>query len=78
VSGVIIARALQRIPPATRVLGAEWLFIVSTVAWPISQFTWASSEPPNVLALSWLAIIVTCIDIIVSADAREAIEKGTE
>jgi hypothetical protein len=43
------------------------LLILSLIGWPLTQFTIARDEPPVVLALSWLAIILTAVGIIVSA-----------
>jgi fatty acid desaturase len=64
--------------PKTRVRIAWVTLIVALVNWPLSQFTWASAEPPNILALSWLAIIFTCWDIIATADVRkEQDENGS-
>lgn len=34
------------------------------IAWPISQMTWASNEPPTTLGLSWLAMIFVAYDIL--------------
>ncbi len=47
------------------------LLAVSLVGWPVTQFTVARDEPPVVLALSWLAIILTALGIIVSAYVKQ-------
>lgn len=53
-------------------VGLSWvLFIGSLIGWPLSQLTFASDEPPLILGLSWLAIIVTAIGVIVTADIRK-------
>jgi hypothetical protein len=38
------------------------LLIVSGIGWPLTQLTIAKEEPPIILALSWLAIILTALD----------------
>lgn len=44
-----------------------WIgLLLSLIMWPVSQFTFASSEPPVVLALSWLAICLVCVDIVIN------------
>lgn len=40
------------------------LLIGSIIGWPLSAIWWARHEPPFILALSWLAIILTAIDIL--------------
>ena len=50
---------------------AAWvLLVIAMVGWPLSQFTWAKDEPPFVLALSWLAIVLTCLDVLVTAHVK--------
>jgi hypothetical protein len=34
------------------------------------MFTFAMTEPPVVLSLSWLAILLTCLDIAATTDVR--------
>lgn len=52
------------------VRGAWTLLAISIVAWPLSQFTWAKDEPRFVLALSWLAIVLTATDVLVTAHVK--------
>lgn len=53
-----------------RLLG--WiLLILSLVGWPLSLFWWAKDEPPFVLSLSWLALVLTAIDILFTAQVKE-------
>lgn len=66
-----LIRLLRSVSPDARLHAAAWMMIIATVAWPVSQFTVARGEPPFVLGLSWLAIILTAMDIIVTADVRE-------
>lgn len=48
-----------------------WVLLVgSLVGWPVSMFWFARSEPPFVLSLSWLALTLTALDILQSADVR--------
>lgn len=49
-----------------------WVLLVgSVVGWPLSAFTWARNEPPFVLGLSWLAIILTSADLLSTSQVRE-------
>lgn len=58
-------------------LYAAWALLVATVVlWPVSMFTFAKTEPPVVLSLSWFAITVTCLDIISTQDVRKTQEGG--
>lgn len=54
-----------------RLYGAWTLLIGSLIGWPLSQFTWARSEPPFILGLSWLAIILTAADLLSTTDVRK-------
>lgn len=54
-----------------KVVVAFWAVPGSLVAAVVSAFTWARDEPPNVLALSWLAITLTAIDILTTAQVHE-------
>jgi hypothetical protein len=54
-----------------RIIGAWVLLIGSMIGWPLSQFTVAKNEPPFILGLSWLAIILTAIDILSTQDVRD-------
>lgn len=54
--------------PKNRVIGAWVLLAITLVAWPLSiLFT---DEPPFILSLSWLALTLTCADIIATTDIR--------
>lgn len=50
------------------------LLAIALVGWPASQLTWAKDEPPFVLALSWLAIVLTCVDVLVTAHVKRDTE----
>lgn len=58
-----------------RIYLAWLLLIVSLVGWPVSQLTVARGEPPFILGLSWLAIIITAIDVLSTQDVRHEQEK---
>lgn len=57
--------------PVWRVRGALALLVVSLVGWPLSALSWAQDEPQFVLGLSWLAITLTCLDVVFTADVRK-------
>jgi hypothetical protein len=46
---------------------AYFLLIGALIGWPLSQLTVAKDEPPFILGLSWLAIILTAIDYLKTA-----------
>ncbi len=53
-----------------RLIVAWVLLVGAVIGWPVSQLTFAKDEPPFVLALSWLAIILTAWDVLNTADVR--------
>jgi hypothetical protein len=56
---------------------AAWVLLVgSTIGWPVSIFTFARSEPPAVLSLSWLAIVIEAASLLTSSQVRENQEAG--
>jgi hypothetical protein len=64
--------------PKVRLYGAWTLLVCSLVLWPVSCQTFAKDEPPAVLSLSWLAITLTCLDIVSTQDVRKQQEDGEE
>jgi ribose/xylose/arabinose/galactoside ABC-type transport system permease subunit len=49
-----------------------WILLTgSTIGWPISMLTWARAEPPFVLSLSWLAIIIGAAELLTSSQVHE-------
>ncbi len=57
-------------PKAQLVLG--WiLFVGSFICWPLSQLTVAASEPPFTLGLSWFAVVLNGLGIIVTAQVNK-------
>lgn len=61
--------------PKTRVYAAFILLILSLIGWPLSAVTWAKDEPQFILGLSWMAISLTALDILSSADIRKEQES---
>lgn len=50
-----------------------WVLIVTClVGWPGSIMWWARSEPVFVLSLSWLALILTAVDMLFTAQVKES------
>lgn len=50
-------------------------FFGSILAWPISALTWAKDEPPTILGLSFLALIISGYTTIVAAQANARANK---
>lgn len=69
-------RLLCRVQPTTRIRGASYLLQASVVGWLYTQFT--IDEPPVILAISWFAIILTCVDILLTTDVRKEEDAGEE
>jgi hypothetical protein len=38
------------------------MLVISLIGWPVSSILTWNTEPQFVLALSWIAIILTCLD----------------
>lgn len=54
-----------------------WCLLVTVaVNWPLSLFTYASSEPPIVLSLSWAALFIESITLITTAQVHK--DQGEE
>lgn len=66
------------VAPQRRVAFAWALLVLSLVGWPLSALTLAKDEPPFVLALSWLAISLTALDVVFTADVRREQDADTE
>lgn len=58
-----------------RITLAWVLLAASLVGWPLSALTWAKDEPPFILSLSWLAIVVTAVDVLSTQDVRSQQEE---
>lgn len=57
--------------PTNRVKFAWGIVIASIVAWPVTAFTVFSKEPQAVMALSWIAIILSAVILLVTTDVRK-------
>jgi hypothetical protein len=53
-----------------RVRFAVILLALSVLGWPLSALTLARDEPQTVLGLSWLAISVTCLDVLFTSQVK--------
>lgn len=60
--------------PYVQIRLSTWLLVIALINWPLSHFTYASNEPPLVLSLSWAAIVLTCVSIIVTTDVGETVK----
>lgn len=68
---------LRRISPERRLEVAAYLFWLSIAAGVVSCVWLASTWYERVLmGISWGAITITCVDIILSADIRAEVEEG--
>jgi hypothetical protein len=46
-------------------VGLAWVLLLGSLAgWPASLIWWAKDEPPFVLSLSWLALVLTSLDLL--------------
>lgn len=63
---------------ARRKLFAWSLLIASIIGYPLSALTFAAGEPPAVLALSWAAIALTAIDILMTVGVRNEQDKDKD
>lgn len=46
------------------------LLIGACIGWPLSQLTVARGEPPFILGLSWLAIVMSCWGNVLTAGVK--------
>lgn len=51
------------------------LVIISVIGWPLTALTVFSEEPQGILGLSWLAILLTAVDILLTAEVHD---QGTD
>ncbi len=55
-----------------------WVLLVASLAgWPVSAFTFARGEPVTVLGLSWVAIAVAALDVLLTAQVQEKQNGGS-
>jgi uncharacterized membrane protein YfcA len=59
-----------------RVIAAWILLAGSVIGWPVSALTVARDEPPFILGLSWLAIILASAELLTSSQVHE--EQGED
>jgi ribose/xylose/arabinose/galactoside ABC-type transport system permease subunit len=51
---------------------AAWILLIgATIGWPLSMLTVAKDEPPFVLSLSWLAIVIEAGSLLTASQVRE-------
>jgi len=50
------------------------LVAVSLIGWPVTALTVARGEPQFILALSWLAITLTAVDVAATTDVRAEVD----
>lgn len=67
---------VKYVKPHHRLWGAKVLLDLSLVLWVVSALTWASREQQTILGLSWLAITITCIDVLFTTDVRKEQDKS--
>ncbi len=57
---------------------AAWILLIgSIIGWPVSQLTFARSEPVLTLSLSWLAIVLVAADLLTTSQVAEQRAKDT-
>lgn len=66
----MIDRLRDLLPPERRVQIAAWALVLSVVAWPVTAMTVFAKEPQGILGLSWGAIILTFLQIVLATDIR--------
>lgn len=54
-----------------RVWGAWTLLIGSLIGWPVSMLTVAKDEPPFVLSLSWMALVIESGSLLTASQIHE-------
>lgn len=57
--------------PQARRIAAFIILGICVVAWPITSMTVFSHEPQGILGLSWMALILTALDILATTDVRK-------
>ena len=62
--------------PKVRVRAAWALLVGTLVAWPATALTVFREEPQGILGLSFLAIVVTALDVLSTQDVRSKQEGG--
>ena len=52
------------------------MLVLACIGWPLSQLTFARHEPPFILGLSWLAIIMSCWGNLLTATVKSDVTGG--
>lgn len=53
-------------------IAVAWVLLIgSLIGWPLSMLTFARGEPPFVLSLSWLAIVVEAASFLTASQVHE-------
>jgi hypothetical protein len=51
---------------------AAWVLLCgATIGWPVSILTFARDEPPFILSLSWLAIVIEAASLLTASQVHE-------
>lgn len=58
-----------------RTVIAWCLLVAALIGWPVSMLTIAKDEPPFVLSLSWLAIILASAELLTASQVHEDQDK---
>lgn len=76
VFGRLTIRALRRVDPEARLRWAARLFWLTLAAGTYCTF-WVATNPYEsiLMAISWGAITITCVDIIATSDVRSVEEN---
>lgn len=63
-----------------RTIAAWTLLIGSVIGWPVTAMTIFSAEPPGILGLSWLAIIIGAAELLTGSQIHQdqAKDEGTD
>lgn len=77
--GRITTRWLKRCPPETRLTAAGYLFWITTLLGALTTIFIADSPYERILmGISWGAITITCVDIVMTADVRDEEDKNNK
>lgn len=58
------------VSPQGRVRFAWTILSLCVVGWPTTALTIFKNEPQGILGLSWIALILTAVDILITTDVR--------
>jgi hypothetical protein len=61
-----------------RTIAAWVLLIGSVIGWPVTALTVFSEEPPGILGLSWLAIIIGAAELLTGSQIHQDQGKDEE